>query len=73
VTSKHREFQKNYTTQILFNGKTLQLNHFTQETLANMIIGFLKTLKDAEEPEKTIQIKIKKLAKTSLVDAHTYQ
>jgi hypothetical protein len=38
-----------------------------------MMIGFLKTLKEADEFPRDIEIKIKKLAKPTDVDAHTYQ
>jgi len=54
------------------NNRKLPLNHFVQETLANMMVGFLKTLKEAEESPKNIEIKIKKLSKQMEVDAHTY-
>jgi hypothetical protein len=44
-----------------------------QETLANMMLGFLKTLKQAEaEAPTSLEIKIKKLPKQVEVDAHTY-
>jgi len=72
LVSKHREFEKNFETEIKVNGEKLPLNHFIQETLANMLIGFLKTLKEVDEPENIIEVKIKKLDKTSVVDAHTY-
>lgn len=72
MVSAHREFKKNYHTEILVNGENLPLNHFIQETVANMMIGFLKTLKEIDEPEKTIKIKIEKLEKSDTVDAHTY-
>jgi hypothetical protein len=44
-----------------------------QETLANMMIGLLKTLKETgkEEPA-SIEIRIKKLTREVEVDAHTY-
>ena len=44
-----------------------------QETLANMMVGFLKTLKGTgkEEPAN-IEIRIKRLPKEVDVDAHTY-
>jgi hypothetical protein len=54
------------------NGKTLSLNNFIQETVANVIVGLLKTLKEVDEPEKLIEIKIKKMKETKTVDAHTY-
>jgi hypothetical protein len=59
-------------TEIKINGKELPLNYFIQETLANMIIGFLKTLKEVDETEKTIEIKIEKMQEIKKVDAHTY-
>jgi hypothetical protein len=44
-----------------------------QETLANVMIGFLKTLKQAEgEAPRSMEIRIKKLPKQVEVDAHTY-
>ena len=72
MVSDHREFEKKYETEIKINGEKLPLNHFIQETLANMLIGFLKNLKGIDEPEKTIEIKIKKMGKSTTVDAHTY-
>lgn len=68
----HREFEKNFETEIKVNGKKLPINHFIQETLANMMMGLLKTLKEVDEFEKTIEIKIKKMEKIKKVDAHTY-
>ena len=44
MVSNHREFEKNFETEIQVNGEKLRLNHFIQETLANILIGFLKTL-----------------------------
>jgi hypothetical protein len=37
-----------------------------------MLVGFLKTLKEAGESPTSIEIKIKKLPKQIDVDAHTY-
>lgn len=34
------------------DGSTVALNSFVQSTLANVVLGFLKTLKGAEEPHK---------------------
>ena len=68
----HRKFEKSFETEIQVNNEKLPLNYFIQETLANMIIGFLKTLKEVDEPEKLIIIKIKKVDKSTTVDAHTY-
>jgi hypothetical protein len=66
-------FKKNFETEMRVNNIRLPLNHFTQETLANIIVGFLKTLKEtgAEAPA-SIDIRIKKLPKQVEVDAHTY-
>ena len=72
MSHNHREFKKNYKTEIIVNGENLPLNHFIQETLANMIVGFLKTLKEVDEPEEVVEIKIKKINKNVVVDAHTY-
>jgi hypothetical protein len=72
MSYKHREFRKSFETEIRVNGKSLPLNHFIQETLANMTVGLLKTLKEVDEPENIVEIKIKKLTKTKVVDAHTY-
>jgi len=72
LSSSHRVLKKNYETEMWVNDKELPLNHFVQETLANMMIGFLKTLKETNELPKNIDIKIKKLTKPMDVDAHTY-
>lgn len=72
MSAKHRIMKKNFETEMLVDNRKLPLNHFVQETLANMMIGFLKTLKDMEETPKRIEIRIKKLDKSVGVDAHTY-
>lgn len=72
MASGHREFEKNFETELKVNGEKLPLNHFIQETLANTVIGFLKTLKEVDEPEELIEVKIKKMDKSTTVDAHTY-
>ena len=72
LSEKHRSLKKNYETKMRLNNRELPLNHFVQETLANMVIGMLKTLKETEEPVKSIEIKIGQLAKPLDVDAHTY-
>ncbi len=64
--------KKSFETQMWVNGEKLPLNYFVQETLANTLIGFLKTLKDVREAPISIEVKIKKLPKTAEVDAHTY-
>jgi hypothetical protein len=71
LNSKHRAFKKN--TEIRVDGTKVPLNHFVQETIANMMIGLLETLKEVKnEAPANIDIKIKKLQKQVLVDAHTY-
>jgi hypothetical protein len=72
LSEHHREFNKNFQTEIKVNGKKLPLNHFIQETVANMIVGLLKTLKEVDETEQSIEITIKKMKETKTVDAHTY-
>jgi hypothetical protein len=72
LSSKHKVFEKSFETEFRVNGLKLPLNHFIQETLANMMIGFMKTLKGSAETPKTIEIKIRKLAEPIEVDAHTY-
>lgn len=72
MSEHHREFNKNFQTEIKVNGKKLPLNHFIQETVANMIVGLLKTLKEVDETEQSIEITIKKMKETKTVDAHTY-
>jgi len=72
MSAKHRVLKKSYETEVWLNKKKLPLNHFVQETLANMMTGFLKTLKETDESPTSIEIKIKKLPKPIEVDAHTY-
>lgn len=72
MSSGHRVLKKNFETEIRVNGHKLALNHFVQETLANLMVGFLKTLKDLEKLPKNIEITIKKLSEQIDVDAHTY-
>ena len=72
MSSKHRVLKKTFETELWVNNRKLPLNHFIQETLANMTVGFLKTLKELEEQPKTIKIEIKQLSKPLDVDAHTY-
>jgi hypothetical protein len=72
LTSSHRAFKKNFETEMWIDNNKLPLNNFMQETLANMMIGIMKGLKELEEPPRTIELKIKKLAKPINVDAHKY-
>ncbi len=72
MSSGHRVLKKNFETEIRVNDHRLPLNHFVQETLANVMVGFLKTLKDLEGLPKNIEIKIRRLPEQIDVDAHTY-
>ena len=54
------------------DGKVLPLNHFVQETIANVLVGFSKTLKGMDSLPDTIEVKIKRLPEPKEVDAHTY-
>lgn len=73
MSSKHRTLKKNFETEIKVNTIRLPLNHFLQEAIANMMMGFLKTLKQVgEEAPASIEIRIRKLPKQVEVDAHTY-
>jgi len=72
LSKKHRVIMKNFQTEMLVNNRKLPLNHFVQETLANIMIGFLRTLKETEEFPDSIEIKISKLPRVIEVDAHTY-
>ena len=72
MSEHHRAFNKTFQTEIMVDGKKLPLNHFIQETVANMIVGLLKTLKEVNETEESIEINIKKMQETKTVDAHTY-
>lgn len=49
MSSKHRMIKKNFETEMHVNNVELPLNHFIQETMANIVMGFLKTLKEVEE------------------------
>ncbi len=68
----HREVKRNYDTEIWVDGKQLALNNMMQETLANVLAGFSKTLKGTDVNPESIEVKVKKLSKPVNVDAHTY-
>ncbi len=72
LSSKHRVLKKYFETEMWVNDRKLPLNNFVQETLANIIVGFSKALKELEETPKSIELKIKKLPKPIDADAHTY-
>jgi hypothetical protein len=68
----HRIVKKNFDTEMWVDGKKLPLNHFVQETIANIMVGFSKTLKGMDAAPATVEVKIKKLPQPKEVDAHTY-
>jgi hypothetical protein len=70
LNSKHRILKKNYETEMWLEDVKIPLNHFVQETLANLMIGFLKTLKGVKESPMSIKLEIKKLPKQIDVDGH---
>jgi len=61
-----------FETEIWVDGKKLPLNNMMQETLANVVIGFSKTLKGTDVAPESVEVKVKKLATPTTVDAHTY-
>ena len=68
----HRTVKKSFETELWIDGKQLPLNHMMQETIANIMTGFSKTLKGVDETPDRIEVKIKKLPKPVEVDSHTY-
>ena len=72
LAEKHRIIKKNFETELLIDGKPLPLNHMMQETIGNIMTGFVKTLKGAEENTEKIEVKIRRLHQNVDVDAHTY-
>jgi hypothetical protein len=72
LSESHKMVKKNFETEMWIDGHKMPLNHFVQETIANVMIGFSKTLKGLEASPEKIEVKIKKLGKPADVDAHTY-
>jgi hypothetical protein len=72
LVASHRTLKKNFETEMRVDGKKLPLNHFVQETVANIMLGFSKTLKGLETVPEKMEVKIKKLAEPVEVGAHTY-
>ena len=68
----HKMVKKSFETEMWVDGHELPLNHFVQETIANVMVGFSKTLKGLDAVPEKIEVKIKKLPKQVDVDAHTY-
>jgi hypothetical protein len=72
LSKSHRVIKKSFETEMWVDGNKLPLNHFVQETIANVMVGFSKTLKGLDASPEKIEVKIKKLGKQVDVDAHTY-
>ena len=72
MSESHRTVKKNFETEMWVDGQKMPLNHFVQETIANVIMGFSKTLKGLDSVPEKIEVKIKKLPRSVNVDAHTY-
>ena len=72
LSEGHRIIKKNYETEMWIDDNKMPLNHFVQETIGNIMVGFSKTLKGIEASPEKIEIKIKKLHAPRDVDAHTY-
>ena len=68
----HKTVKKSFETEMWVDGRKMPLNHFVQETIANVMMGFSKTLKGMDATPEKIEVKIKKLVKPVEVDAHTY-
>jgi hypothetical protein len=68
----HRMVRKNFETEMWVNGDKLPLNHFVQEKVANVMLGFSKTLKGLDTIPENIEVKIRKLAQPMKVNAHIY-
>ena len=72
MSESHRTVKKNFETEMWINGQKMPLNHFVQETIANIMLGFSKTLKGLDTVPEKMEVKIRKLANPVEVDAHTY-
>jgi hypothetical protein len=72
LSEGHRVVKKNFEAEMWVDGHKVPLNHFVQETIANVMVGFSKTLKGLDSAPEKIEVKIKKLTKPAEVDAHTY-
>ena len=72
MVETHRVLSKNFEAELWIDGVKLPLNNMMQETLANTIEGFSKTLKGTDTAPRAIEVKIKRLQKPLNVDAHVY-
>ncbi len=64
--------KKTFETKMSVDGKELPLNNFVQETIGNIMAGFLKSLKGIDVESELIEVKISRLHKPVDVDAHIY-
>jgi hypothetical protein len=60
-----------FETEMWVDGQKLPLNNFVQETIANIIMGFSKTLKGLNKTAEKIEVKIIKLAEPVEADERT--
>jgi hypothetical protein len=72
LSENHRVVKKFFETEIWVDSKKLPLNNMMQETLANVVIGFSRTLKGTDTAPESVEVKVKKLTKPTSVDAHKY-
>jgi len=72
LVETHRVLSKNFEAELWIDGVKLPLNNMMQETLANTIEGFSKTLNGTDTAPRAIEVKIKRLQKPLNVDAHVY-
>lgn len=72
MDSSSHTMKKEFVTEIVIDGVPLPLNNYIQETLANMLMGFTKTLKEVGEPPSTLEIRIRKLGRPVTTDPHEY-
>jgi hypothetical protein len=68
----HRIVKRDFETEMWIDGQKMTLNHFVQETIAKVVLGFSITLKGLDSAPEKIKVKISKLAKLIKVDAYTY-
>jgi hypothetical protein len=64
--------KKSFETEMYVDGEKVPLNNFVQETIGNIMDGFMKSLKWLENEPQVMEIKIKRLPVAADVDAHVY-
>jgi hypothetical protein len=60
LVESHRTLNKNFETEMWIDEQKLPLNHFVQETVANVMLGFSKPLKGLGTFSEKMKVKIKK-------------